>query len=1420
MVVRLDIAAPATITALAGDGAVDSLGQVPPALVVTDPDGAGTITVKLIAHNASTTLSAAGSGGAIISADGNTLSITGDMAQVNAALATLDIAEAATSTSDMILITASDPAELPARTDIHVVVASDAGPAFAAPPGSVTLKPNALDPLTGLAIGDPQLAALGPGIAAQETCALTLAAASGLLFLPGFSTTDGISATGLGTGTIVLEFLSGRLAAVNALLAGLEFAGPTALSGLAYALDYLGGPLPATATSGNIVLDITGTAGATGSFAAGDQAAILGETSYAAGATLTVTTATGDLGGIEGAGAVLVAPGAALNLPYNNMSLGGTSLDLGTLSAVDLAESGTLIIADSASFAGAATLGTAAVVDFAGTFVAGGANQEVNELAVSLQEGALLTGGGILAAGNFSEAGLIQGPGTIAVQGGETLVIAAASIGGGAALEVAPGGVMVLGPVSPLYGVFDPTPLTIDSSVTLAFTGTMGITPIEGGYADALDQTGGVFVINGPQVFAGTITGFEPGDRLIFPGLSEISLLNITSESFDIAGQNSSGVTVEYQINADTPAGDALYFSQDDEGDTEVGLRLATPQVDLGGTTIALANIEATANVPQPLQGFALLLSASTSFSLTVTLSVEEGVLTDGTLPPGATLTLTAPNVTALNEDLAGLVYTGNGAVDTLTISSATGVLAGLAATAHISPVSAGAASGSGSAAQTASFTAPVPGPFTAAAAWGELYIAATNDFADALILNGVSGTALLVDHKAAAVFDTGANVRTEADVTIGDAGGAGTLAVITDNFTVGANSASANVTIGGLAAAAGSGAEIFGTLGISGDLVIGTGATASLALAGNLGAAATELGVDGALTAFGTAVAALGTVQDDGIADFTGNVAVSASALALAGHFTLGGDATFTDTGNLGITAGTLLIGPDAALSAAALAMTGGTLADRGTLSLALFDPTGGLVSLAGGTIIAAGLTVGAGATLAGNGVLAPAGEIANAGTIEATGGDLLLGTDVANTGLVEIAGAATLDAARALDGALVFTGTHAELIVNDVALFSASVAGLATHDVIDLVGVAPSLVSDAGGSITVGTGSAALGGFDLATVAGAPAVKIVSDGDGGALITVGGEMPCFARGTRLLTPNGYRPVETLRPADGLVTTAGDRRPIRWIGRRTLDFSEGAVRAAWPVLIMPGAFGKNLPLRPLRLSPLHAVFIDGALVPATHLVNGATILREQGPAVTYYHVELDRHDVVFAEGLPCETYLDTGNRGALYEEAGRRTPARTPCAPRITGGAKLAMIRRRLHGIALAAGFSLTYQPFLRVVAEDRTILPDIIRRGRRRLARLPLPPGATRLTLLSRCAAPADTDPDSDDRRDLALCLESAVAGKVTPRLGEGWLPRAAADDGNWMGPRAQILLPRPADHVTLSLAAVIRTWRPPGSLPELRQ
>jgi hypothetical protein len=1389
---RIDIVAPATITVLP-DGQ-SSLESLPPGgISVTDPTN-GTIAVTITAGNAGAEFSASSASGASISTDGSIITIIGLQAQVNAALASLTIADPA---SDTVTITAIDMAELLTSTEIAVSAAA-AGLGFTAP-ASATLSPDSLTSISGLALADPQAAALtAAGLGTSETIAITLSVASGFLFLPGLPALGDIQAAGNGTNQILLIFSADQLAAVNALLANLAYAGPAGNSDLAYAMRNLSGPLGGGSASGTIGLDIAGTQGAASTITAGADTVFLGAATLTG---LTVSGITGDLGGLQVAGGAKIGPGAALELPYDTLGLGGTSYDFGTLGAERLNESGTLLIAGAAVIGGVLSLGPGGFIDLAGTLITANAATIVNQPGLSLGAGAVVTGTGTLEAGNFSEAGVISGPGTILTGPGDALVIDAASISG-TTLDVDPGGLLFLGPVDPLYGIFNPTPLTVASNVTLDFLGNAGAVPVTGDYADSFGQSGGAIVIESPDLFSGTILGFAPGDRLIFPELSGITLLSITSDSFVVAGTSIDGTateTVSYLIDATYQSGAQLYTATDAEGDAEVELRDAGNDVFINGVTAYADVIFANPGISQGIPGMDVLVRSWTTQSLTVTVSVGHGVLADGRLE-GASLTITAASPTALNATLASLAYTANtGAMsDTLTIASATGLLAGLLEFTPISlSTAAGTVSGFGDAGQTAWFAGASLAPITQAADPGTILVTGTADFADPLLGTSRGVYALRVDSGGVAIFDDAADVNL-GDVTIGDAAGAGQLDVLTSHFFVGDD-----VTIGG--PGAGSGAIIAGDVTIAGTVVLGASAAASLDVSGTLGAAIISIGAAGTLAATGAGgfeqLTDAGTINLSGQANFVGGDLTETGALSLAGASQL-----VLQGGTL--QSGTLYVGPDAFLNAMGpWAQPGGALLLAGTLLNEEPLTASGVIALAGGTLIAPALTLAG--TLTGGGIVEAEGSL---GVFDASGGitaagPLVLGDDVTLAGGagMTIGAASALDVVHALSGGDIdFAGAGSKLTINDLAAVTTAVTNMLDYDAIDLVGVAPSLVSFAAGSISAGS----IGGFSLAVAGGQPALRIGADGSGGTLLTLGGDIPCFCAGTRLLTPTGYRPVEFFSPGDPVITIGGIARAVRWIGRRTLDFFTDP--GAQPVFFSAGALGPGVPARPVRLSPLHAVFFDDVLVPALHLVNGATITQEPQPAATYYHLELDRHDVIIAEGMPAETYLDNGNRRALYFEQGKRGTACTPCAPLVTTGRRLAAIRRRLHGIALGAGFAPTDAFSLRGAAADSAILPRIWRRSGRQIARFWLPPNAGALRLAASAAAPADTDPESEDRRRLGVCLRDAGGAA----LGRGWLPRAPADAGIWMGASAELLLPPGMGALTLDLAAVVHSWRAPGA------
>ncbi len=135
---------------------------------------------------------------------------------------------------------------------------------------------------------------------------------------------------------------------------------------------------------------------------------------------------------------------------------------------------------------------------------------------------------------------------------------------------------------------------------------------------------------------------------------------------------------------------------------------------------------------------------------------------------------------------------------------------------------------------------------------------------------------------------------------------------------------------------------------------------------------------------------------------------------------------------------------------------------------------------------------------------------------------------------------------------------------------------------------------------------------------------------------------VPCFVAGTMIFTAQGARAVETLQPGDLLLTRDSGMRPVRWVGQVTVD---GRGRYA-PIRFMPGVQGNN---RALFVSPNHRMLVTGwkaemyfgeneVLLPAKNMVNGDTICVAPCDRVTYVHVLLDRHEVIYAEGAATES--------------------------------------------------------------------------------------------------------------------------------------------------------------------------------------
>jgi hypothetical protein len=137
-----------------------------------------------------------------------------------------------------------------------------------------------------------------------------------------------------------------------------------------------------------------------------------------------------------------------------------------------------------------------------------------------------------------------------------------------------------------------------------------------------------------------------------------------------------------------------------------------------------------------------------------------------------------------------------------------------------------------------------------------------------------------------------------------------------------------------------------------------------------------------------------------------------------------------------------------------------------------------------------------------------------------------------------------------------------------------------------------------------------------------------------------------CFLRGTKIRTVAGERNIEDLAVGDFLPTVFGGSRPVRWVTRyrrKRDDPSKPWMREVRPVRIQRSALASGVPHTDLYVTPKHALFLEDVLIPAASLINGTTIslcAADEYDDLEFFHIKLETHDVIYAEGAPSETLL------------------------------------------------------------------------------------------------------------------------------------------------------------------------------------
>lgn len=447
------------------------------------------------------------------------------------------------------------------------------------------------------------------------------------------------------------------------------------------------------------------------------------------------------------------------------------------------------------------------------------------------------------------------------------------------------------------------------------------------------------------------------------------------------------------------------------------------------------------------------------------------------------------------------------------------------------------------------------------------------------------------------------------------------------------------------------------GTLSIGGASLNGGGGTYAFNLGGGtidvIGSALTT-SVNATLTHGTTSTIDLeglganfsGSITGSGNLDITGAGTAGFNDLLTTGGIDLAGNATLAvlDSGSVG----ELMVG--ASHSATVSVHAGDTLSLSGATALSIGNA--GTLALTGGSIATAGSIVNAGSLTLDNTALTDSGTLTNNGAITLDPSSLTVAA-LDGTGSITIESGSTLDVEGSVSAGetIIFSGSSDLLQLgasSDIIL--GTIVNFGTADTIDFTGLSYDSQATAtlsGDVLTVVDGTTTLH-LNLTSSTGYAGLyfHLAQDGAGTSLI-VNDDPTCYCAGTRILTDRGEVSIEDLRIGDLVVTTEHGLQMIRWIGQSTIATCFADPMRVAPVRIRESAFGPGVPARDLRVSPCHAVFLEGVLVQANALVNGTSIVQETAlpERFTYYHIELENHALLLAEGLPAESFVDNVSR-------------------------------------------------------------------------------------------------------------------------------------------------------------------------------
>ena len=270
----------------------------------------------------------------------------------------------------------------------------------------------------------------------------------------------------------------------------------------------------------------------------------------------------------------------------------------------------------------------------------------------------------------------------------------------------------------------------------------------------------------------------------------------------------------------------------------------------------------------------------------------------------------------------------------------------------------------------------------------------------------------------------------------------------------------------------------------------------------------------------------------------------------------------------------------------------------------------------------------------------------------------------------------------------------------------------------------------------------------------------------------------PCYLCGTMIETRDGLKAIEKIRAGDMVYTYEGSARvlkPVTWVGsgHHSVRRNRPDDVAGYAIHIVKDALADNIPYKDMRITPEHCLYIDEKFIPARMLVNHHSIRYDYSKTeYTYYHLELEEHGVIKADGVLSESYLNTDNHKNFHNpekvvQLRQETKdwAQDAAAPLETSREAVEPVHAHLKQRALHLGMknmvapeTITHSTNLHIITDKGEVIhPQWPVTGNGNYVFV-LPSPVHHVHIISNSSRPCDAiGPFVDDRRNLGVLIET---------------------------------------------------------------